>query len=320
MSTTGQALLLPLCSAVGVSAHMPTQSLPRPLHLPAALSARLGVGKGGVRLAPDELVGEVLGLPLGSVTPLAVAQPAAAAAVCLLLDAKLRGQPRVWVHPLDNRSSVGLAPQGLEAFIRWGVAGGACKQRAVAVLPLARQWGSDASSGSSSLELYTCCPHPFAPILNSSLGREPVWVDLEAEVKVDKDNPPDLKQHADAFDPVAKSGDDAATPGAPAAAAAAKHTAAVTAGDKKGSSSGGKPAAVAKPAAQRADVQVATEAVLAVALDAVGSSTELVGPDVMRRLRADVEAELCTLRNAAYASGFAAARGGIASMISREFA
>lgn len=81
------------------------------------LSTRLGCGKGGVRLAPDELLGGVLGVPLGSVTPLAVAQPGAAGVV-LLLDAKLAGAPRIGVHPLDNRATTVLSAAGLEEFLR----------------------------------------------------------------------------------------------------------------------------------------------------------------------------------------------------------
>jgi hypothetical protein len=60
-------------------------------------------------------------VPLGSVTPLAVAQPSAAG-VALLLDAKLRGAPRIFVHPLDNTATVVLSPEGLEAFVRCGTA------------------------------------------------------------------------------------------------------------------------------------------------------------------------------------------------------
>ena len=52
-------------------------------------------------------------------TPLAVAQPSAAG-VTLLLDAHLRQQPRIFVHPLDNRTTTVLSPEGLEAFLRCG--------------------------------------------------------------------------------------------------------------------------------------------------------------------------------------------------------
>lgn len=56
-------------------------------------------------------------VPLGSVTPLAACQPGAAG-VPLLLDAKLQGQPRIFVHPLDNTATCVLSPAGLEAYLR----------------------------------------------------------------------------------------------------------------------------------------------------------------------------------------------------------
>ncbi|GIL98787.1 hypothetical protein Vretimale_3978 [Volvox reticuliferus] len=119
------------------------------------LSARLGVGKSGTRMAPEELVTSVLQVPLGSVTPLAVANPEAANVV-LLLDAKILDHEHVsadggvvYVHPLVNTASLALTPGALAAAIR-------------------------------------------------ALGREPVFVDLEADPKIDRDNPPDLKALADA--------------------------------------------------------------------------------------------------------------------------
>ncbi|KAF5843756.1 hypothetical protein DUNSADRAFT_8272 [Dunaliella salina] len=39
------------------------------------MSARIGTGKGGLRFAPEELLGESLKVPPGSVTPLAIANP-----------------------------------------------------------------------------------------------------------------------------------------------------------------------------------------------------------------------------------------------------
>ena len=57
-------------------------------------------------------------VPLGSVTPLAAAQPSAQGVV-LLLDAGLRGKERIVVHPLSNEASTLLAPAGLEAYLRW---------------------------------------------------------------------------------------------------------------------------------------------------------------------------------------------------------
>lgn len=58
-----------------------------------------------------------LQVPLGSVTPLALAQPGAAGVV-LLLDSKLQGLARIGVHPLDNRTTTVLSAAGLETFLR----------------------------------------------------------------------------------------------------------------------------------------------------------------------------------------------------------
>ncbi|DBA97721.1 hypothetical protein WJX82_007259 [Trebouxia sp. C0006] len=82
-----------------------------------ALGIRLGVPKPGVRMAPSELLESVLGVPLGSVTPLAVVQPTASSVV-LLLDQKLKGQERILVHPLTNDKTVAISSDGLEAFLR----------------------------------------------------------------------------------------------------------------------------------------------------------------------------------------------------------
>lgn len=82
-----------------------------------ALGVRLGVPKPGIRMAPPELLESVLGVPLGSVTPLAVVQPTASSVV-LLLDQKLKGQDRILVHPLSNTSTVAVSSQGLETFLR----------------------------------------------------------------------------------------------------------------------------------------------------------------------------------------------------------
>ncbi|PNH12462.1 putative prolyl-tRNA synthetase associated domain-containing protein 1, partial [Tetrabaena socialis] len=86
------------------------------------LSARLGVGKGGTRLAPEELLTALLQVPLGSVTPLAVANPEAAD-VLLLLDSRIRDPAfvpegsAVYVHPLVNTASLAMSPAALEAAI-----------------------------------------------------------------------------------------------------------------------------------------------------------------------------------------------------------
>ncbi len=59
-------------------------------------------------------------MPLGSVTPLAVANPEAADVV-LLLDQRIRDLPagsHVFVHPLVNTVSLQMEPPALEAALR----------------------------------------------------------------------------------------------------------------------------------------------------------------------------------------------------------
>jgi len=80
-------------------------------------------------------------------------------------------------------------------------------------------------------------------------------VDLEAEPKIDKDNPPDLKAYADATTPAPASDKEDGPPAAaaPTAAAAAGPAAAAGAGagsSKKAKAVGGSKAASAAPAEQ----------------------------------------------------------------------
>ena len=68
-------------------------------------------------MAPAELLPEVLGVPLGSATPLALANPSASSVV-LLLDARFQQQQHLLVHPLTNTATTAITPAGLEAFLR----------------------------------------------------------------------------------------------------------------------------------------------------------------------------------------------------------
>lgn len=87
---------------------------------------------------------------------------------------------------------------------------------------------------------------PILLVLGRAAGREPLWVDLEADPVIDRDNPPDLKAVADAAAPLAADGGDA---GAAPAAAPKKAAAGKAAASKKGGA-----AAAAPPAAsQRPD-------------------------------------------------------------------
>lgn len=249
------------------------------------LSARLGAGKGGIRMAPDELISSILGVSLGSVTPLAVSQPTATDVV-LLLDNKLKSEScPFFVHPLTNTASLALTSQHLEAYL-------------------------------------------------ASLGREAVWVDLEADPKIDKENPPDLKYVADAATPIVTNdstgggggggGHGGATgaggaAGAGAGAATAKKDKKKTGGDAKTDESAkGKSQAAARAAL---DVYAITDSVVgkvAAALGGVDLTSGIEGDD-LRRLKADVVMQLNAMKNAAYAAGFKAAQSAVVATIRGEF-
>ncbi|CAK8566381.1 unnamed protein product [Lathyrus sativus] len=106
------------------------------------LSQRLGLGKGGLRMAPEEALGELLQVPLGCVTPFAVVNESARD-VSLLLDQGFKTQEHCFFHPLSNDMSISLNVSGLDIFLK-------------------------------------------------SIGRDPSYVDLEANPTVGKDQPPDL--------------------------------------------------------------------------------------------------------------------------------
>ncbi|XP_044479140.1 uncharacterized protein LOC123206087 isoform X3 [Mangifera indica] len=106
------------------------------------LSQRLGLGKGGLRMAPEEALPEILQVPLGSVTPFALVNESARD-VGLLLDKGFKTQERCFFHPLSNDMSISLNANDLDKFLK-------------------------------------------------SIGREPSYVDLEANPTVGKDQPPDL--------------------------------------------------------------------------------------------------------------------------------
>ncbi|XWS25173.1 hypothetical protein CRYUN_Cryun27aG0047400 [Craigia yunnanensis] len=106
------------------------------------LSQRLGLGKGGLRMAPEEALGEILEVPLGCVTPFAVVNESASH-VSLLLDKGFKAQERCFFHPLTNDMSISVNAHDLDKFLK-------------------------------------------------SIGRDPSYVDLEANPPVGKDQPPDL--------------------------------------------------------------------------------------------------------------------------------
>jgi hypothetical protein len=216
-----------------------------------------------VRMAPDDAVSPILGVPLGSVTPLALAHPAASNVV-LLLDAKLKDQTAIAVHPLVNTTSTVLSPAGLETYLR-------------------------------------------------SIGREPVYVDLEREAMVGPDNPGDLKPVADVAVPIVLPEEGASTAGG-------RDVPVVQSGGKGGKAGGKRVAGVGAREVQagpRPDaVCVLTDALVAKILkDGVNG----MAAEEVRRLKADVVTELNGLRNASYAAGFKAAQKAVTSHITGAY-
>ncbi|KAM0067459.1 putative proline--tRNA ligase [Helianthus debilis subsp. tardiflorus] len=81
------------------------------------LSQRLGLGKGGMRMAPEEAVVEVLEVPLGSVTPFALVNESARS-VSLLLDQGFKTHECCFFHPLSNDTSISLHIEDLYKFLK----------------------------------------------------------------------------------------------------------------------------------------------------------------------------------------------------------
>eukprot|EP00897_Mesotaenium_endlicherianum_P004046 jgi/Mesen1/366/ME000001S02669 len=260
-----------------------------------SMAQRLGVGKGSLRMAPEENLAAVLQVPTGCVTPLAVFNPSARN-VGLILDHKLKSHARVFCHPLSNDATIGVTPAGLEAFL-------------------------------------------------TSFGREAAFVDLEAEVTVGKDQPPDLAKFlpAEAGAVSTQSAAPAApreglppgtseapappTPSTSSSASQKKTSSAATATATKGKSKDAKGAAA--PAAPRGpaldDVGVCTASILELALGALRAELEKEGSAEKRdaavaddgtaltSLRQKLEPELQHLlvmyKNAAYTNGFTSGLG-----------
>jgi len=80
------------------------------------LSQRLGLGKSGLRMAPEETLKEVLQVPLGCVTPFALFNESARS-VALLLDHGFKKQKHVFFHPLSNDMTISLTTNDLDKFL-----------------------------------------------------------------------------------------------------------------------------------------------------------------------------------------------------------
>ncbi|CAH9091990.1 unnamed protein product [Cuscuta epithymum] len=80
------------------------------------LAQRLGLGKGGLRMAPEDSLTEILQVPLGCVTPFALYNESARG-VSLLLDQGLRIKERCFFHPLSNDVTIAINTSGLDKFL-----------------------------------------------------------------------------------------------------------------------------------------------------------------------------------------------------------
>ncbi|KAK3155382.1 hypothetical protein QOZ80_2BG0202580 [Eleusine coracana subsp. coracana] len=80
------------------------------------LSQRLGLGKGGLRMAPEENLLQVLQVPLGCVTPFALINDSASA-VSLLLDQGFKSKQSCYFHPLTNDVTIVLSSSNLDKFL-----------------------------------------------------------------------------------------------------------------------------------------------------------------------------------------------------------
>ncbi|GER49195.1 YbaK/prolyl-tRNA synthetase family protein [Striga asiatica] len=80
------------------------------------LSQRLGLGKGGLRMAPEEALAEILQVPLGCVTPFALVNDSAKH-VSLLLDQGLKCQECCLFHPMSNDMTIALKALDLDKFL-----------------------------------------------------------------------------------------------------------------------------------------------------------------------------------------------------------
>jgi hypothetical protein len=248
-------------------------------------------------MAAEEDLARVLGVNPGCVTPLALAhdhpsardvlalfdhrlRPSADAAAASCAASSSSSPPRFFAHPAVNTSSVALDAAGLERFLAAA--------------------GRDASRHA--------------------------WTDLEVVAAVGRDSPGDLKPHLDGVPvPEAPAPAPEAAPEGPSSSSAGPKVAAAAA--QKGGKGGGKggkaadaankpdseAAAAARQLLELTDVRARADELLGLASQALLgkdlASSGLEGSYALSRLRADFEAALAALKNAAHAGGRAAARG-----------
>ncbi|KAG7599590.1 YbaK/aminoacyl-tRNA synthetase-associated domain [Arabidopsis suecica] len=224
------------------------------------LSQRLGLGKGGIRMAPEEALGELLQVSLGCVTPFAVVNESARD-VALLLDQKFKNQTRCIFHPLSNDVSVSLNTLGLDKFLK-------------------------------------------------SIGRDPVYVDLEANPVVGKDQAPDLAVYVPSnsvvVPEVSNKTSTIQNPPPKSVSAEVKPVASAKpskpAGKVKSVAENSVPLAYKNPEKFVEEIMDKTSALLL--SEAKGESVEALAETLRKRLTSDLTHLAIMYKNTAYAEGF----------------
>jgi hypothetical protein len=89
----------------------------RPVKLDSALGARVGAISGGLRLADDPVLLDLLNVTPGSVSPLCLLHDKEAQRVIFFLDREVMDRDLVWVHPCDCNEAIGMAPNHLVTLI-----------------------------------------------------------------------------------------------------------------------------------------------------------------------------------------------------------
>jgi hypothetical protein len=236
------------------------------------LSARLGLGKGGINMAPSGLVQQLLKVPEGSVTPFA-ALSLPGSELSLLLDQNILAAESIFVHPMVNTSSLQMKPDA------------------------------------------------FTTALNIILGHDPIYVDLESEPKIDKENPPDLAKFVPELVNALVSAADSTEASVSQAPPAPKQKASSKAAKTEVES---KPDAVLSLAAQHralCDVHlVADQLMQEISKTLMGCKIEECDSSKVAAVRANAEMLINSLKNAAYASGYTAGKGEVVAAAERRFA
>ncbi|XP_050211439.1 uncharacterized protein LOC126661627 [Mercurialis annua] len=237
------------------------------------LSQRLGLGKGGIRMAPEKELTEILQVPLGCVTPFAMMNESARD-VSLLLDKGFITQERCFFHPLSNDMSIALHARDLDKFLK-------------------------------------------------SIKREPVYVDLEANPAVGKDQPPDLAEFVPSSSPILSDPSEKTVP-------SQGHSGNPVSSDKKSSVTAGKttklpstvknvdkPAVAAQQRSVFSDAELLVEEIMKKTSDVLLSEIKensikqhgeqlgsVVADSMKKRLSSDLKSLAIMFKNTAYAQGF----------------